>query len=81
MALPKLETPTYTLTLPSTGEELKYRPFLVKEQKQLMMAEESKNDDEMIDTMSNLIRDCTFNGVNPDTCPKLNNFFKLFCIQ
>ena len=69
MALPKLETPTYTLTLPSTGEEVKYRPFLVKEQKQLMMAEESKNDDEMVDTMANLIRDCTFNGVNPDTCP------------
>ena len=69
MALPKLETPTYTLTLPSTGEEVKYRPFLVKEQKQLMIAEESKNDDEMVDTMSNLIRDCTFNGVNPDTCP------------
>ena len=37
MALPKLETPTYTLTLPSTGEEVKYRPFLVKEQKQLMI--------------------------------------------
>jgi len=69
MALPKLETPTYTLTLPSTGEEIKYRPFLVKEQKQLMMAEESKSDDEMVDTMANLIRDCTFNGVNPDTCP------------
>ena len=33
MALPKLETKTYTLTLPSTGEEIKYRPFLVKEQK------------------------------------------------
>ena len=33
MALPKLETPTYTMTLPSTGEEIKFRPFLVKEQK------------------------------------------------
>ena len=31
MALPKLTTPEYTLTLPSTGEEIKYRPFLVKE--------------------------------------------------
>ena len=50
MALPKLETPTYTLTLPSTGEEVKYRPFLVKEQKQLMMAAESKNYDEMVDS-------------------------------
>ena len=69
MALPKLETPTYTLTLPSTGEEIKYRPFLVKEQKQLMLAEESKNQDDMINTMSALIRDCTFGAVNPDTCP------------
>ena len=33
MALPKLNTPTYELELPSTGETLKYRPFLVKEQK------------------------------------------------
>ena len=37
MALPKLETPTYTLELPSTGEIIKYRPFLVKEQKALMI--------------------------------------------
>ena len=33
MALPKLETPVYTLTVPSTDEEIKFRPFLVKEQK------------------------------------------------
>ena len=36
--LPKLDTPTYRLTLPSTGGEIEYRPFLVKEQKLLMMA-------------------------------------------
>ena len=46
MALPKLETKTYTLTLPSTGEEIKYRPFLVKEQKTLLMAQESNDDKE-----------------------------------
>ena len=49
MALPKLETKTYTLTLPSTGEDIKYRPFLVKEQKTLMMAMDSKNDNEVVD--------------------------------
>ena len=38
MALPKLETPIYELELPSTGEKVKYRPFLVKEQKNLMIA-------------------------------------------
>ena len=43
MALPKLETPTYELQLPSTGGKIKYRPFLVKEQKLLMMAQESND--------------------------------------
>ena len=60
MALPKLETKTYTLTLPSTGKEIKYRPFLVKEQKTLLMAQESKNNNELIDAMTQLINDCTF---------------------
>ena len=69
MALPKLETKTYTLTLPSTGEDIKYRPFLVKEQKILLMAQESKKEDEIVDAMSQLINDCTFGKVDPKTCP------------
>ncbi len=69
MALPKLETPTYTLTLPSNDEEVKYRPFLVKEQKRIMMAQESKDDKQMIDAITQLISDCTFNTVNPKECP------------
>ena len=64
MTLPKLETKTYTLTLPSTGEEIKYRPFLVKEQKTLLMAQESKEDNQIVDAMSQLIDDCTFGKVN-----------------
>ena len=43
MALPKLNNATYELTLPSTGEQVKYRPFLVKEQKALMIAQESED--------------------------------------
>ena len=69
MALPKLETKTYTLTLPSTGEDIKYRPFLVKEQKVLLMAQDSKNDSEVVDAMSQLINDCTFGKVDPKICP------------
>ena len=65
MALPKLETPVYTLTIPSTDEEVKYRPFLMKEQKRMMMAQESENDTEIIDAINQLIIDCTFNKVNP----------------
>ena len=44
MALPKLDTPTYELEQPSTGETIKYRPFLVKEQKTLILASESDDD-------------------------------------
>jgi hypothetical protein len=44
MALPKLETPVYTLKMPSTDEEIKFRPFLVKEQKRMLMAQESDKD-------------------------------------
>ena len=43
MALPVLNNPNYEMVLPSTGEKIEYRPFLVKEQKILMMALESKD--------------------------------------
>ena len=69
MALPKLKTPVYTLDLPSTGEKVKYRPFLVKEQKILMMAQESENSEEIFDAISSLIKSCTFDKVNGKTSP------------
>ena len=69
MALPKLDTPIHTLVLPSTGQEIKYRPFLVKEQKLLMMAQESEQDDQMYHIMSNIVRACTFDKVDADTVP------------
>ena len=69
MALPKLNTPTYELELPSTGEKIKYRPFLVKEQKLLMMAQESENDDEMARAMGSLCSDCTFGEVTAENNP------------
>ena len=69
MALPKLDTPTYSLVLPSTGQEIKYRPFLVKEQKLLMMAQESKEQTNISETMSNVISSCTFNTVDTQQTP------------
>ena len=69
MALPKLDTPIHTLVLPSTGQEIKYRPFLVKEQKLLMMAQESEEDDQMYHIMWNIVRACTFDKVDADTVP------------
>ena len=69
MALPKLDTPVYNLELPSTGKSLKYRPFLVKEQKILMMAEESKNENEIYNAMKNIITSCTFGDLDVENAP------------
>ena len=69
MALPKLETPVYELEQPSTGETIKYRPFLVKEQKTLMMASESNDDKQVKEALAGLINNCTFSKVDPLKIP------------
>ena len=69
MALPKLNTPTYELELPSTDEKIKYRPFLVKEQKILLMAQESGEDKDIADAMGKLVSACTFGKIDPKTSP------------
>jgi hypothetical protein len=69
MALPKLETPIYETELPSTGKKIKYRPFLVKEQKLLLIAQESKDTKETMQSMTQLIDSCKFNKINTLTSP------------
>ena len=69
MALPKLETPVYELEQPSTGETIKYRPFLVKEQKILMMAQESNDDKQIKEALAGLISNCTFSKLDPYKIP------------
>ena len=69
MTLPKLNTLTYELTLPSTSEQLKYRPFLVKEQKALMIAQESEDDKQIENAFAQIINDCTFGELNAYTMP------------
>jgi hypothetical protein len=63
MALPKLETPTYELILPSTGHKILYRPFLVKEYKILLTSLESESS-EISRIVLELIDACTFNKIN-----------------
>jgi hypothetical protein len=69
MALPKLDTLTYELTLPSTGEQLKFRPFLVKEQKILLIAQESEDDKQIQDAFAQIIDACTFGEIDAYTVP------------
>ena len=69
MPLPKVNAPTFELTLLSNNKTVKFRPFLVKEEKVLLMALESKDNGEMISALKSLIKACTFEKFDPDTAP------------
>ncbi len=69
MALPKVEVPTYELEVPSTDEKLKYRPFLVKEEKILLMALESQDNAEMMIALKEIVKACTFEKFDTDKAP------------
>ena len=69
MALPKLTTPTYELEIPSTDEKIKYRPFLVKEEKILMMAMESKASADITQAVKDIVSECTFNKIDISNMP------------
>ena len=60
MALPVLNNPNYEMELPSTGEKIEFRPFLVKEQKILMMAMESEDTSSQAKAVIDIIKNCTF---------------------
>lgn len=66
MPLPKLETPTYTLQIPSTKETIEFRPFLVKEEKILIQAQEGGDEKDIIRAIKNIVRVCTFEKINVD---------------
>jgi len=69
MGLPNLAIPEYSLTLPSNGKELRYRPFLVKEEKLLLLAIESKEDQQIVTATKNVLKNCIFGDVNIDDMP------------
>ena len=69
MALPKLDTPKYQLTLPSTGEKIEYRPFLVKEQKIILMAQESQDENQILNAVGDLVNSCTFGIIDAKKSP------------
>jgi hypothetical protein len=58
MPLPKISTPTYTLELPSSGQTIKYRPFLVKEEKLLVIALESEDTKQITNAIKVVIKNC-----------------------
>ena len=65
MALPKINgTPKYDMTIPSTKETVRFRPFLVKEEKVLMMAMESNDNNQMLNSIVDTLDACIEDGVN-----------------
>ena len=70
MPLPKIATPTYELELPSSGETIKYRPFLVKEEKLLVIALESEDNKQITTAIKAVLKSCILSkGIKVDTLP------------
>lgn len=66
MSLPKINVPLYELIIPSTGKKVKYRPFVVKEEKLLLLAMESENQDEITNAIIQIINNCVQGKLNID---------------
>ena len=70
MPLPKIATPTYELELPSTGKSIKYRPFLVKEEKVLVIALESEDNKQITNAIKAVLKSCVLTkGIKVETLP------------
>ena len=69
MALPKIDVPIYELTVPSTDEKIKYRPFLVKEEKLLLIAMESGENSDILRAVKDIVDSCTFNKMKIGNMP------------
>jgi hypothetical protein len=73
MSLPKLDTPKYELTLPLSKKRVKYRPFTVKEQRNLLLALESEDSETIQQNVGDILESCTLTeGINIDKLPVLD---------
>ena len=69
MALPKIDVPTYETTLISSGKKVKYRPFLVKEQKLFLMASQSNDEKETINVVKQVLNNCIISDIDVEDLP------------
>jgi len=67
MALPKPSYPVYNLTIPSLDKKIKFRPFLVKEEKSLLIAQQSEEIKVMVDTVKSIIKSCVLDPIDIDS--------------
>ena len=69
MALPKVNTPTYELAVPSTDDKIKFRPFLVKEEKILLIAMEAQEQSGILSAVKDIVQSCTFDKLEVSKAP------------
>ena len=81
MALPKVETPRYECTLASQDLQVQYRPFLVKEEKVLLMAMESKDNNEILNATKDVLNACTYNKIDVEKLPMFDIEYLLLQIR
>ena len=82
MPLPKIATPTYELELPSTGKTIQYRPFLVKEEKLLVIALESEDTKQITTAIKAVLRNCILTkGVKVEALPTFDIEFLFLNIR
>lgn len=72
MSIPTIATPTYEIKLSTQSKPVKYRPYLVKEEKLLLMAQEGGDEKEIELAMKNIVRVCTFGAIDPDAIPSFD---------
>ena len=77
----KINYPTYELNLPSTDEVVKYRPFLVKEEKLLLIAQQSKDTKTIVETMKNVIQNCIVSKLDISSLPMFDIEYLLLHIR
>lgn len=78
MPLPKANFPSYEIEIPSTGKKSRFRPFVVKEEKALLLAQQSGNLDNMISTLKDIIKSCTNGKIKPEELTTFDLEY-LFC--
>ena len=81
MSIPLIKVPRYQMILPSTGEVIDYRPFLVKEEKLLIIAKDSGDKDMIIRTVGDVVRDCTDGKVDADMSPMFDVQYAFLSIR
>lgn len=81
MPLPKISQPIFQLTLPSTGKVVHYRPFTVREEKLLLMAQESGEKKDIINVYKQLINNCSIDQVDVDNLAAIDLEYFFICLR